>query len=96
MNETNFAIRTVQEGRVKVGGVCFKVDELHLTYDGRLDGLRFAFARYKHFIHGGPYLPFISLWGPEAQWHDHKCPRGPEVVDGALPWMWWRAEVTKD
>ena len=87
MNEKYFAIRTVTRGTVRVGGRVFQVNEQHLKYDGRLDGQRFAFSRY---LQGGEYLPFLALWGTEQQWKELSDNDGPQVVEGMLPWVWWR------
>ena len=98
MNETNFAIRTVRDGRVLIHGQVFRVDEQYQHYDGCLDGMRFAFGRYP-VIGGEGYEPVVSLWGTE---HRYYCPETiesncqacaiePHVVDGYLPWLWWRA-----
>lgn len=84
MSETNFAIRTVRKGRVKVHHEWYQVDETHLPYDGRLDNQRFAFGLYRGF-------DVICLWGTEAYYNDMETsPEGPEIVDGSLPWLWWR------
>ena len=88
MNETHWAIRTIRHGRVKVGGQSYTPSSQHLVYDGRLDGKRFAFGRYRDAF--GLYHPFLSLWGLEAEYRTATLTNdGPEVVDGQLPWVWW-------
>lgn len=82
-NEEKWAIRRVRPGgRVKVGGHWYKVDETHLTYDGRLDGRRMAFGRYRG---NDDYEPYLYM-GTED-----KAER-PDVVDGHLNWCWWSRE----
>ena len=94
MNETKWVIRTVRHGKVRVGGQEFVPYERHLAYDGRLDGLRFAFARYRDYSTPNGYLSHIYLWGTEAAF---KSPDpavqgwGPELVDGGFPWASWIA-----
>lgn len=96
-----FVVRTIRDGTVRIIGKTYAVDEQHMPYDGRLDGLRYAFGRY------GEGWDMVCLWGTEAAWEATKrnasfrlqaryeqgdC-YGPELVDGAFPWTWWR-EVT--
>ena len=97
-NHRHWAMRTVRYGRVKIGGAWYYPDPLFLAYDGRLDGQRFLFGRYP--VGDETYLPYICLWGTEAL---ARAPddaayaalwgKGPEVVDGSLPWEWWVTEV---
>ncbi len=88
--EGKWAMRTVCEGRVVIGGVTFRPSEEHLAYDGRLDGHRFAFGKYA--APGGGREPYVSLWGTvEAYQNPEQEIHGPELVDGAFPWMFWRA-----
>jgi hypothetical protein len=80
-----FAIRTVKDGRVTIKGRQYEPDANHMEYDGRLDGMRFAFGLY----HGRPDL--VSLWGTEAAYwavdDDAKFEElwnsAPECVDGS-------------
>ena len=95
MSETHFAIRTVKHGRVRIHGKVFVPDTHHLAYDGRLDGKQFAFARYWEEKGGiyqvGIYQPVISLWGTAEEYDRGELSGcGPQVVDGTLPWLWWR------
>lgn len=93
-----WAVRTVKAGAVKVGGQHYYPDPLFMIYDGRLDGQRFIFGRYRD---GDGYLPLLYLWGTEeasrsiqddakslAFWNT-----GPHIVEGASPWCWWRTEA---
>lgn len=92
MNEKRFAIRTIKHGTVKIGGRIFYPDQNHLVYDGRLDGLRYTFGRY--LGSDGEYLPFVYLWGTEANYHGDEQHHGPELVEGYFPWNWWRTKST--
>lgn len=86
-------IRTVHKGRVKIMNTIYAPDEMHMAYDGRLDGLRFLFGRYRHYgLLGSPRL--LALWGTEeAHRNNDEHIDGPECVDGTLPWYFWH-EVT--
>lgn len=89
MTAGRFAIRTVKNGCVRVDGRDYRPDELHMAYDGRLDGQRFAFARYEG------RTDLLGLWGTEEEYRDPDAefPDGPHVVDGTLPWMFWSTAV---
>ena len=89
MNETNFAIRTIKAGRIKLGGGQYVPSERHMKYDGRLDGQRFAFSRYKQ---AGEYQLYLHLWGTEAAFKDAAldATEGPQWVGGYAVWEWWR------
>jgi len=98
MRETNFAVRTVRQGAVRIGKRLFKVSEQHMKYDGRLEGLRFVFGRYPKIGSPGEYALFVCLWGTEHYGkHLNKetceeCKSGDaSVIDGSLPWLWWRS-----
>ena len=86
MNERNSCIRTIVRGRVKVHGHYYTPKA---AYDGRLDGLRYAFCRYRQ--QGDSYLPLLFLWGTQAAFHDENinANEGPHIVDGYLPWCFW-------
>lgn len=89
---TRFVIRTINSGKVKINNRWFKPSDQYKKYDGRLDGLRYAFGIY--WVGETNILimdNFLSLWGPEDQYNqemptDHS---GPHVVDGNLPWNLW-------
>lgn len=90
-----FAIRTVKNGAVRIGGKVFRVNEHHKKYDGRLDGLRFVFGIYQDYKDNEPFwCNFVSLWGTEQA---YKSPEeykpGPECIDDSYPWEWWEAKV---
>lgn len=81
-----FAIRTIRDGRVVICGKTYRANNEYLKYDGRLDGMRYAFGRY------GDECKFVSLWGTEANYLESdpsKWTPGPEEVVGHLPWMVW-------
>jgi len=97
------AVRTIRHGRVKIGGKWFMPNEHHMKYDGRLDGMRYAFGRY--WTSGKP-LPFVSMWGTEAcykgihdnpDWEDTEYDDPSHITqdDGSVvcAWVWWD-EVT--
>jgi len=84
-----FAVRTVKNGAVTINHHTYKPDEKHMKYDGRLDGLRFAFGTY-------PDRPdIVCLWGTEKMYNSDSVStaEGPHIVDGALPWLWWRSDL---
>jgi hypothetical protein len=91
MSDHRFAIRTVRDGRVKVDGKVYRVNENHQKYRGELDGLRYAFGRYADPFH------FVCLWGTEAAYRDHEIDplKGPHIQDdGTIPWLFWDEEDT--
>ena len=85
---TNHRVVTVAEAAAMTHEELRHVD---LAYDGRLDELRYAFARYRGHYPGGPWLPFVQLWGTEGQFRGWTPIEeyGPELVDGCFPWMHW-------
>lgn len=86
-----FVLRTIHDGHVRINGKTYAPNDQHLAYDGRLDGMRFAFGLYDGF-------PFVSLWGTERTYNsddpDADWP-GPQCVDGGFPWLWWRAAASR-
>lgn len=91
MTSKHWAIRTIRDGKVRIGGVTFTPDGNHREYDGRLDGMRYAFGRYWR---GDELAPLVCLWGTEEFYHnaDAEWP-GPECVDGYFFWEFWHAEM---
>lgn len=91
-------VRTIRHGRVKIGGKWFVPNEQYMEYDGRLDGMRYAFGRYRHGKDGA-FEPFVSMWGTEAcyrddeQWEeaDYDDPSLITTADGVgtYLWIWW-------
>ncbi len=96
MNESKFVLRRIRKGGfVKVGGKWFHPEERFLKYDGRLDGMVYGFGRYWQ---GGEYLPFLDCWGTEQMHNEPDCKKwlpDPQVVDGMIPWGWWRVTEAK-
>ena len=86
-----FVLRTIRKGSVRINGKTFHPDcSGYAAYDGRLDGMRYAFGLYDM----DPYL--VCLWGTEEASRSTTVEQlesasRPEVVDGTLPWMFWRA-----
>ena len=62
MRKRNFVLRTIRNGQVKINGLIFRPDKRWLEYDGRLDGMRYAFGLYWR---GDEMEPFAELWGTE-------------------------------
>lgn len=92
-----FVLRKIRNGRVKIGGDWFYPDSQFRQYDGRLDGMVYAFGLYpRHTNALVPNEKIVSLWGREeayrASYDDFQLlPNGPEVMeDGSLPWLTWR------
>ncbi len=90
MSKPRFAIRTIRNGRVKIFHRWFEPSEQWREYDGRLEGLRYAFGLY---YSDDVMEPYVYLWGSEEQYHDPEIFEefnGPEVTkDGGLPWIFW-------
>ena len=89
MNENRQVIRTVKNGSVRIYGKDYQPDGQHMPYDGRLEGVRLVFGRYKiAFV----YEPFVSLWGTEEmkKTRNLSVSDAPYCVNGNLPWVWWR------
>ena len=85
-HNTRMVLRTIRRGRVKINHKWFYVGEKWMKYDGRLDGLRYAFGLYWT---GEELQSYISLWGTEEMYHDIDAGYGPELIDGGFPWSWW-------
>ena len=62
MRKRNFVIRTIRNGTVQIDGQAFRPSTRWLQYDGRLDGMRFAFGLYWS---GDRMEPFVYQWGTE-------------------------------
>lgn len=94
-NERVFAVRTVRNGRVKIGGEYFYPDT---ELPSRFDGKRFAFGRY---IGPSGYEPYINLWGTEKLFTDKTRSkdlynRETNIItnqNNEFEWHFWR---TKD
>lgn len=97
MRRNQFAIRTIRQGRAKIHGRWFYPSEKFLPYDGRLDGMRYAFGLYWSGDGAGNWHleDFVYLWGPEELYHndhEHDPGYGPELIDGYFPWACWRVK----
>lgn len=95
MKRHNFVLRTIKNGRVKIDGEYFYPEKRWKEYDGRLDGMRYAFGLYWT---GYQRQDYVTLWGSEKVFNspdggaslpdDMYC--GPEVMeDGTIPWGFW-------
>jgi len=85
-----FVIRRIKDGSVSIKGVTFRPrSDAALKYDGRLDGMRYAFGLYWN---GDEFEKrFVELWGTERAYRygvGLNWP-GPECVDGKLYWSSW-------
>jgi len=90
----NFAIRTVKNGRVKIGGVYYV--PTNPDYDDALEGLRYAFGRYwtgDKLYRNKDGKSIVCLWGTE---HDYKTGEDRDFsapphcgVDGSYIYEWW-------
>ena len=83
--------RTVRAGSVTIQGVTYWPVAIHLPYDGRLDGKRMVFARYRSYGATPSGLePFVNLWGSEAYRRGLDAMEDqPQCVDGSFPWDFW-------
>lgn len=81
--KSNFVTRTIKDGRVKIYGRIYRPDNCYMTYDGRLDGMRYMFGLY--YRSDGELEDFVYLGCMEGS-----RTFGPECVEGHFPWMWWR------
>lgn len=86
--------RTIRNGRVKIGGKYFYVEEKYRKYNGELDNKRFIFGRYPK--HDG-YENFISIWGGEEEAKNPDIAyEKPYAINGELPWEWWREKQNEE
>jgi hypothetical protein len=87
-----FVIRTIKNGRVRINGRYFVPDKRYLEYDGRLDGMRYAFGLYWS---NGEMESLVECWGTEVNYHNHDTESwepDPQLVDGYYPWAIWHEE----
>ena len=85
------ATRTIKDGTVLIDGRHYYPDDRFIEYDGRLDGLRYHFGLYKHkpeLISMIRQVDSPVQFDPEdpASYSENR----PEIVDGALPWLFWK------
>jgi hypothetical protein len=92
----SFVVRTIRNGRVKIGKKWYYPDAKWMEYDGRLDGVRYAFGRYwRRSNRGWKPEPFVYLWGPEHNYHaldSSEWIEDIQIVHGTMPWTWWRTK----
>ena len=82
-----FVIRTIKNGKVKINGKIYIPDTRYVQYDGRLDGLKYAFATYKNED------KFVNCWGTLETYKNQDDSFGKERMgNGTLPWMFWNIE----
>ena len=93
----NFVIRTIRDGAVKINGFTYQPLNLsgygRITYDGRLDGMRYAFGLY--WV-GDKQEPYVFLWGTERAYRSELKDDwpGPHCVGGYFQWdFWYRQQV---
>ncbi len=93
-----FVIRKIKDGRVKIFGKYFYPDDRFMKYDGRLDGMRYAFGLYWTRTKSGWIIDGINLWGTEEvykaapykqNYEELTAIPGPECVDGKYNWAFW-------
>jgi len=97
-NGSKWAVRTIRNGRVRIGGVVYVPNESHMKYGGQLDGTRWAFARYWH---GDHWATFVNMWGSEKAYRFDGDPDtssdeaqdwpGANCIGGFFRWDWWDA-----
>jgi hypothetical protein len=77
MSESSFAIRTVRNGQVKIGGKIYIPQRESSRDTAPLEGKRYAFGRYQRKRDDGTryFANFVCLWGSEAEFHAN-----PETV----------------
>jgi hypothetical protein len=91
---SNFVIRKIRHGKVKINGVYYAPSNRFKDYDNRLDGQLYVFGLYDNTT------DFVSLWGSKkmseffqktTDWKElEKYPDGDDVMDdGKMPWVWW-------
>lgn len=92
---SEFAIRKIRNGRVRIKGKWFYPREDSRKYKGELDGSKFAFGLYWG---GHCFLDFICLWGTEKAYHSDDPSvdwPGPNYIDGFFQWAWWDVKKPK-
>jgi hypothetical protein len=96
-----FVIRTIRNGSVRIFGLTFRPKGQHRKYDGRLDGLRFAFGLYHEPTADGWRWKreYVECWGTEEAYRCHDEAESkrlwetrPDCVDGYFSWMGWYSE----
>ncbi len=87
MKPKRWHTRTIHSGQVKILGRTYEPSQAWLTYDGRLDGMRYVFALY---FTGDMVLPYVCCWGSEEQYRSaENLASDKMLVDGYYPWAVW-------
>ena len=81
----SWVTRTIKQGKVRINGRYYRPRNIHMEYDGQLEGQRYIFGLY------GDNEAFVSLTAAHPY---HPAEPGPEIIKGRLPWLFW--EVTDD
>ena len=93
-----FVIRTIRNGKVKIKGKWF-YPYGDIPYDGRLDGIAYAFGLYEKHDNSGGFEDFVEMWGTASyyyawgdidkdEWMD-KIPTPHVEKDGRVRWDFW-------
>lgn len=85
--------RTIRNGSVKIGGRTYRPRNNYMSYDGRLDGMRYSFGVYPQTFH---VVSLHSVAGSMRSEDDNAVMDGPHCVDGSYPWMWWVAQEVSE
>ena len=88
------ATRTIKDGRVKIYDRYFYPDDRYMKYDGRLDSMRYVFGLYYTGDALNNMVSLIIQEGSPTRFDpddpaSHSTNR-PEVVNGSIPWLFWR------
>ena len=89
--EGNYVLRKIRNGRVKIRGDWYAPSEIHMKYDGRLDGRWYCFGLYRDYhSEEDIYAPYVCLWG-SREYKDglEKFGETADCVEGAFVWAWW-------
>ena len=98
-----FLIRRIRNGSVVIKDTVFRPDETHMKYDGRLEGMRYAFGLY--WTGDEWNNKFVYLWGPEEMYraatddedrYKEMHGKTPDCVDGVFVWQKWNADKAPD
>jgi len=87
MTKRNFVIRKIRNGKAKILGTWYIPDSRFMQYDGRLDGMYYAFGLYWNGNQRNTSL--VCLWGTKELYNRYTDEWGPDLVDGTFPWMFW-------
>jgi hypothetical protein len=93
MSKKRAVIQTIKDGRVEIYGRYFYPDDKYMEYDGRLDGMRYAFGVYYTGEKMDDKVSIIRVESAPIKF-DPDDPASysenqPEIVDGYIPWLFW-------